>query len=71
MKYDEKSIRYINEIKASSMLGFSVQTLRNWRHLGYGPRYLKVGRSVRYSMEDLITFMENGRVEKQGGKGDE
>ena len=46
-------IKALDERLAADVLGMAVQTLRNWRHQSKGPAYLKVGRSVRYRMEDL------------------
>jgi len=33
-------------------------TLEGWRVQGIGPRYIKIGRLVRYRVEDLDTFLE-------------
>jgi len=43
----------------------SLQTLRNDRHLGRGIPYTKIGRSVRYKLQDVIDFMELGRIETE------
>lgn len=44
-------------------LGVKVQTLRNWRHLGKGPAYLKIGeRMVRYLDEDIDAFKLAKRI---------
>ena len=32
-------------------------TLRDWRHLGCGPRSFKVGRHVRYWRADLVLWL--------------
>jgi hypothetical protein len=50
-----------DEHKAAEFLDHGVQTLRNWRSKGCGPRYVKIGRSVRYRPEDLRKFI-NDRV---------
>lgn len=34
-----------------------VSTLRYWRHIGYGPRSFKVGRSVVYAKSDVETWI--------------
>lgn len=52
---------------AAHFLGLSIQTLRNWRHLGRGPAYCKLGRSVRYKIEDLLAFQEARRIEPRAG----
>lgn len=48
----------LNEGRTAELLGVSVRTLQNWRLRGGGPRYLKLGRSVRYRVSDLTAFME-------------
>jgi predicted DNA-binding transcriptional regulator AlpA len=57
-----RSKRYFNEREAAAMCGWSVSSLRNWRSLGRGPAYCKVGKSVRYLEADLFAFMERCRV---------
>lgn len=47
------------ETEASEYLGIAVQTLRNWRWKGEGPRATKVGkRCVRYRQSDLDAFLD-------------
>jgi hypothetical protein len=33
-------------------------TLRQWRHLGIGPQYLKIGRDVRYRWEAVERWLD-------------
>lgn len=40
-------------------------TLRQWRHLGRGPAYVRLGRHVRYRPEDLDAFIQANRVERE------
>lgn len=63
-----KAFQAMDEKQASKILGVSVQTLRNWRHLRKGPSYMKMGRAVRYNLEDLQDYMEKKRInpEKRG-----
>lgn len=61
-RVNEPDIVCVDEGRTSQIMGFAVQTLRNWRHLGTGPPYYKVGRAVRYRMKDIISFMEARRV---------
>ena len=55
--------RYVNDIVASEVIGLAPQTLRNYRHRGVGPSFCKVGKAVRYKIEDLYLFMESRKVE--------
>lgn len=34
----------------------SVKTLERWRWKGLGPRYLKIGRRVRYDLNEIERF---------------
>jgi predicted DNA-binding transcriptional regulator AlpA len=52
----------LNENQAAELLGFSVRTLQSWRMQGGGPRYVKVGRSVRYPRRELIAFQKSKTV---------
>ena len=44
--------------QAARLLGLSVSTLNKWRCYGTGPRFLKLGRAVRYRKMDLRSFLE-------------
>lgn len=55
----------LDENEAATTLNVAVQTLRNWRWKGEGPRYVKVGaRLVRYRRSDLAAFVEAGSTGK-------
>lgn len=41
---------------AAAILGVQVQTVRRWRWAGTGPRYRRIGGSVRYLVADLREF---------------
>jgi predicted DNA-binding transcriptional regulator AlpA len=43
---------------AAERLGHASSTLEKWRVTGQGPRYIKIGRSVGYTDEDLDEFIE-------------
>jgi hypothetical protein len=60
---------YLNEVEAAELTGRAVSTLRNERHLRRGIPYLKVGRrSIRYKMEDVLSFMEGRRITFENGR---
>ncbi len=61
-----KVSRYLNEFEVERITGFSVGTLRNWRSAGKGIPYLKVGRSVRYKLDDVLNFMDSHKVRTYG-----
>ena len=53
---------YITEVQVSQITGRALSTLRNERARGKGIPYIKVGRSVRYSLEDVIEYMESRKI---------
>ena len=54
--------RALREKEAAAYLGLSVKTLQAWRFYCKGPKYIKVGRAVRYPMEYLDQFKESSTV---------
>jgi predicted DNA-binding transcriptional regulator AlpA len=57
------SIRALTEREVSDLLGLSVATLRAWRHRRQGPRFLRLGRAVRYLPADLEDFVRASTVD--------
>ena len=53
------------ERQVAEQLGLSVATLRAWRHRGKGPRFLRLGRSVRYLPADVDEFVRASAVDTQ------
>ncbi|WDF73938.1 helix-turn-helix transcriptional regulator [Novosphingobium sp. KACC 22771] len=43
--------------QAARYVGLSKPTLERYRTMGGGPRYLKLGKAVRYRTEDLDIWM--------------
>jgi len=62
-------IRLYSEKEAAEMLNISVKTLQAWRFKGNGPRYYKLGRCVRYKIEDLEDFLNNNAQNSTSGYG--
>ncbi len=56
--------RVLTTVEAAKWLGLSPRTLEKWRVTGQGPRYRKFGRSVRYAISDLETFLIDVAVAK-------
>jgi predicted DNA-binding transcriptional regulator AlpA len=56
----------LNETQVSETLQVSLASLRRWRVLGQGPRYVKVGGLVRYRPEAINQWVEGL---PQGGSG--
>ena len=55
--------RALTEREVADMLGLSAATLRAWRHRGKGPRFLRLGRSVRYLPSDVADFVRASAVD--------
>ena len=49
----DANLTTVNEHEAAGILGLKVATLQKWRWEGTGPKFLKVGRLVRYRMISL------------------
>jgi len=61
-----EGLRHLDEYEVATLIGFAVASLRNWRFQGRGPSYVKMGRSVRYRLRDVLDWMESHRVESRG-----
>lgn len=55
-------VKYINEKEVSEITNISIDTLQKDRHLKKGFPYTKIGRSVKYSLQDIIDYMEKNKV---------
>ena len=42
-------------------MGVSAKTLAQWRYLGVGPEFVKVGRNVRYRWSDVQAWLASQR----------
>jgi predicted DNA-binding transcriptional regulator AlpA len=49
----------LNEHDVARITGLSVASVRRWRLLRQGPKYLKIGAAVRYKPEDLAAWLES------------
>jgi hypothetical protein len=57
-----KSTKYLKEVVVSEMTGRALSTLRNERAKGIGIPYIKIGRSVRYDLADVIRYMDAHKI---------
>ena len=59
---------YLTPLEASIFLNLPVKTLEGWRlHPdNLGPAFTRVGRHVRYQVDDLRAFMRRDRVAAGG-----
>ncbi|SDP76011.1 helix-turn-helix domain-containing protein [Desulforhopalus singaporensis] len=57
-----KKPMWLSEKEVAHMTGRAEQTLRNDRCNRRGIPYCKIGRSVRYRLEDVVYFMEASKI---------
>lgn len=51
-----------SDVEAAPLLDLSVHTLRKMRSQGTGPAYLKIGKSCKYRMTDIFSYIEKSAV---------
>lgn len=49
----------LNEHDVARITGLSVASVRRWRLVRQGPKYLKIGGAVRYKPEDVSSWLES------------
>jgi predicted DNA-binding transcriptional regulator AlpA len=49
----------LKERELARILGLSLTSLRRWRLIGRGPRYLKLGAAVRYQAKDVSAWLDS------------
>ena len=64
----EKLPQFLSEVEVAKILGISCASLQQHRWLGRGIPFIKVGRSVRYSVDDLQAYIEENRVDPEEGR---
>jgi predicted DNA-binding transcriptional regulator AlpA len=47
-------------------LAKSTAVLANWRYLGIGPRFIKLGKSVRYRVADVEAWLDEQTHQQTG-----
>jgi len=58
--------RILTDVQVAERLGVSPFTVRSWRRKGVGPRFLKMGRAVRYRSQDVDEYERGVLVETRG-----
>ncbi len=56
------AVQYLTEKEVSLMTGRGLSTLRNDRSLGRGLPWVKLERSVRYELSDVVGYMAERKV---------
>jgi predicted DNA-binding transcriptional regulator AlpA len=51
------AVDLIDEPALAARLGVSRSTLQSWRYTGRGPRFIKLGRMIRYRHADVDAYL--------------
>lgn len=57
--------RTLTDVDVAARLGVSRFTVRSWRIKSQGPRFMKMGRAVRYRPQDVDEYERQALVETQ------
>ena len=49
----------MNELVTAKQLDVTTKCLQAWRSRGEGPKFVKVGRLVKYRMSDILEYINN------------
>lgn len=52
---------YYTTAELAELLSIKEGTLKNWRNQGVGPKYIKIGSSVRYNLTDIQVYMNQNK----------
>jgi excisionase family DNA binding protein len=58
--------RHLTIDELSARLQIPVQTIYVWNYTGKGPKYLKVGRHIRYRVADVEAWEKTRVVDRTG-----
>ena len=50
---------WLNERAAARFVDMSVSSLRRWRRLGKGPKFIKLYGSVKYRADDVTAWLSS------------
>ena len=49
----------ITDVELASWIRYEVRSVRNLRYSGRGPKFIKVGRLIRYRVKDVTEWLES------------
>lgn len=58
----QQAKKFITEKSVSALTGLSLSTLRKDRFYGKRLPFYKIGKSVRYALDDVYAFMEQHKI---------
>lgn len=56
------SLKLYSPDELAARFGVPIKTVYAWNHKGTGPRFLKIGRHVRYRPEDVEAWLDRHQV---------
>jgi hypothetical protein len=59
--------KYVDSRTFAQMYNLNVETPAHWRARKVGPRYVRIGRVVRYAVTDLAEWAQRNAVEPKNG----
>ena len=59
---------YLTTREAATYSGFAESTLEKARIYGGGPAFCRVGRTIRYRVEDIDAWISAGRMNSTSGQ---
>lgn len=59
MTQEKHASKLLDTSEVADLLTNKSNTLEGWRIKGMGPRYIKIGRLVRYRIEDVNAWLES------------
>ncbi len=71
MQHQVQNDELIDETALSRRLLTKPATLSRWRYAGKGPRFVKVGRLVRYRLSDVLAWISQQERSSTSDTGDE
>ncbi|MCE3232964.1 MAG: hypothetical protein K0R98_1221, partial [Rickettsiaceae bacterium] len=57
-----KAPKYLTSDQAAKYLDVPQRLMENWRWRKTGPAFVKIGNRIRYKLEDLEMFVQNGNI---------
>ena len=52
-------IPLLSRKQAADFLGISPRTMEKWAVVGGGPNFLKIGKKVMFSQQDILTWIDS------------
>lgn len=63
---NEMNSELMNTAELGQRLSKSPAALANWRYLGLGPKFVKVGKAVRYRVSDVEEWLDQNTHQQSG-----